>query len=359
MREVLEKIIQPNVYRRIYYPHNILESDKHIYDDYLNDEVPTIEIRKLGKLCFTYDGVYYKNLKRVIEGSPYYFERNHPESVKSCLETRKARIKRIIKHFILIRKYRVDSRVLVTDYYSYNYYHWFAETLPRICYLAMKNVANTILLPSTYKKYNYIFESLEMFPELNFEFMSDNSKAVIGNTTWVSQAGKPYQFNTPLMQVYKDRASGCYNKTELESTNSLIFINRKKASRRKLINESEVLAMFKRYNFEIIDFEDYPWEKQIEICRHTSVIAGIHGAGLTNVIFCPDRAIVFELQKKTKFASCFFRLSNAIGAEYFTQYSIEAADTTESEVSSDIKMDLSELELNINRITERLNSRKS
>ena len=347
MEELLDRISHPDDYRVRSYPENVQDELKPIYDSYLDDEVPTIEIRDLGRTCYTFEGVYYKNLKRIIEGSPYYFERTHPEALGIYRETPVQKLKRLTKHLLFTKSYKQQEGLLATDYYSYSYYHWFSEALPRIYYARLNRVGGKIFLPSICSRYAYIAESLRMFPEMDMEYVPHGSKVFIKNTKWVSPAGKPYQFNTPLMRAYREQIWAHYGAKTTSSKKSRIFVNRKKATKRKLINEEEVLDIFKKHGFAIIDFEDYPWNEQVKLCYDTSIIAGIHGAGLTNMLFCPEDVVVFELQKKMHFASCFFRLSNAIGARYITQYSVEDFDTSESEVLSDVKIDIDELRKNL------------
>ena len=350
MKELFDSIKHPNDHRVRSYPENVQDERIPVYNSYLNDEVPIIEIKDLGKVCYTFEGVYYKNLQRIIEGSPYYFERTHPRASEICRETPVQKLKRLAKHLLFTKIYKEQEGFLAADYYSYSYYHWFSEALPRIYYGVLNRVSRKIFLPSICSKYEYITESLKMFPEVEVVYLPNKSKVFIQNAKWVSHAGKPYQFNTPLMRAYRKQIWTHYETKTPSLRRSRIFVNRKKATKRKLINEKEVLDVFKKHGFVIIDFEDYPWDEQIKLCHHASIIAGIHGAGLTNMIFCPEDLVVFELQKKMNFASCFFRLSNAIGARYITQYSVEKFDTSESEVLSDIMIDIDELKKNLELI---------
>ena len=352
MKELLDKINHPNNHRARSYPENIQSTVNPIYDSYLDDEVPSIECRDLGKMCYTFEGVYYKNLKRIIEGSPYYFERTHPEAIKNYRETSVGGLKRLIKYLLFTKSYSREKGLLVTDCYSYSYYHWFSEALPRVCYAILNGSSGRVFLPSICLKYEYIAESLKMFPEIEFEYIIPKSKVTIQETKWVSPAGKPYQFNTPLMKAYRERIRAHYGINVTSLKKNRIFVNRKKATKRKLINEGEVLDVFKEHGFTIIDFEDYTWNEQVGLCRDVSVVAGIHGAGLTNMLFCPEDVVVFELQKKMDFASCFFRLSNAIGVRYFTQYSVGDFDSSDSEVLSDIRIDIDELNANLKLISQ-------
>jgi hypothetical protein len=75
-----------------------------------------------------------------------------------------------------------------------------------------------------------------------------------------------------------------------------IFIGRKNTTTRKIVNNHEVINLFKKNNFEIIFLEDYSIQEQAYLFYCAHEIAGLHGAGFTNLIFCKPRTIVIELQ---------------------------------------------------------------
>jgi len=41
--------------------------------------------------------------------------------------------------------------------------------------------------------------------------------------------------------------------------------------------------------------KNVPFKKQLEITRNSDIFIGIHGAGLTHLMFLPDWAAVFEM----------------------------------------------------------------
>jgi len=41
--------------------------------------------------------------------------------------------------------------------------------------------------------------------------------------------------------------------------------------------------------------KNIPFKKQLEITRNSDIFIGIHGAGLTHLMFLPDWAAVFEM----------------------------------------------------------------
>jgi capsular polysaccharide biosynthesis protein len=74
-----------------------------------------------------------------------------------------------------------------------------------------------------------------------------------------------------------------------------IFISRSKAQYRKIENENDVVEIFKKYNFQVYFLEELSLLEQINLFKNAKIIAGLHGAGFTNMIFSEENTVIFEL----------------------------------------------------------------
>jgi capsular polysaccharide biosynthesis protein len=74
-----------------------------------------------------------------------------------------------------------------------------------------------------------------------------------------------------------------------------IFISRSKASRRRLINESELYSILDKWNFSVIHAEELTITETAKLLLEASHIVAPHGAGLANVAFANDKAKVLEI----------------------------------------------------------------
>lgn len=68
---------------------------------------------------------------------------------------------------------------------------------------------------------------------------------------------------------------------------------------RTILNEKEIVeALLKDSNYEVnrvVYDRTVPFTKQLEITHNTDIFIGMHGAGLTHMLFLPDWACVFEV----------------------------------------------------------------
>ncbi|KRT78940.1 hypothetical protein AMK59_6657, partial [Oryctes borbonicus] len=89
---------------------------------------------------------------------------------------------------------------------------------------------------------------------------------------------------------------------------------------RKILNEDELLEALKGEKYSVrrvIYNKEISFRKQLEITRNTDMLIGIHGAGLTHLMFLPDWAAVFELYN-CEDPNCYKDLARLRGLKYTT-----------------------------------------
>jgi capsular polysaccharide biosynthesis protein len=64
-----------------------------------------------------------------------------------------------------------------------------------------------------------------------------------------------------------------------------VFLNRRLASTRRLINQDEVIDVLSVHGFEEVNTDGMPIERQISIFGQAAAVVAVHGAGMTNVVF--------------------------------------------------------------------------
>ena len=74
-----------------------------------------------------------------------------------------------------------------------------------------------------------------------------------------------------------------------------LFISRKKASSRHIVNEKEVLKIISKYGYQSILLENYNAIQQANIFNRAKEIIAVHGSGLANIIFCKTNTKILEI----------------------------------------------------------------
>src|SRR5262249_20776769 len=124
-----------------------------------------------------------------------------------------------------------------------------------------------------------------------------------------------------------------------------IYISRGKAEKRKIVNEKEVVELLMRFNYEIHFFEDYSFTEQVEIMYQSKSLVGLHGAGLTNMLFMPANGRVLELRNRNDAQNnCYFTLASDLDHSYY--YQLNDGNSRDTYVV-DVLVDLEELKANL------------
>ncbi|CAM0878886.1 unnamed protein product [Alopecurus aequalis] len=107
-----------------------------------------------------------------------------------------------------------------------------------------------------------------------------------------------------------------------------------RARTRRFVNADEIVANAKKMGFEVVvsegTHEIAPFAEQANSC---DVMLGVHGAGLTNMVFLPTRGVVIQVVPlgDLGFVAGYFRSpSRDMGLEYF-EYRIAREESTLSE----------------------------
>ncbi len=85
------------------------------------------------------------------------------------------------------------------------------------------------------------------------------------------------------------------NRMPASEVGSRLYITRRGSKLRQIVNEDEVIAGLKRLNFSVLQatWDNHP--EQLAAFTNASTVVGVHGAGLTNIIFSQPGTSILEL----------------------------------------------------------------
>nr|WP_241413925.1 glycosyltransferase family 61 protein [Clostridium beijerinckii] len=201
-------------------------------------------------------------------------------------------------------KKEIEFAISLIGVAASNYYHFTVELLSRIQYIdnfeeyrsvpilvdkAVKNIPQYYDLLNTINKYNHpvIFIDKNMnYKVKKLIYVSYNTWMPINikeglelcSRDWlISESAVKYIRNS----IIEDNTKNGFRK---------IFISRKNTVNSRLINEKDVVGLFKIYGFEIIYPEKMTFKQQVKIFSEAEYVAGATGAAFTNIIYCPQNA---------------------------------------------------------------------
>jgi capsular polysaccharide biosynthesis protein len=95
-----------------------------------------------------------------------------------------------------------------------------------------------------------------------------------------------------------------------------VYISRSKARYRRLVNESELLPEIRRAGFDVVFPEELTLAEQARTFAGAHVVMSVHGAGLTNTLFCPPNALVLEVHGPRVTRAHYWMMAHTLGHEY-------------------------------------------
>ncbi|XP_065172602.1 EGF domain-specific O-linked N-acetylglucosamine transferase [Atheta coriaria] len=139
-------------------------------------------------------------------------------------------------------------------------------------------------------------------------------------------------YNTPIIygceesSLFKAFAEHVLHRLEIpkkkrKHSNVIVTLLSRETKYRKIINEAQLMNALQ--NIDEIEVQkvsftrDVPFLEQLEIIRNTDVLIGMHGAGLTHLLFLPDWASLFELYN-CEDPNCYSDLARLRGLKYVT-----------------------------------------
>jgi capsular polysaccharide biosynthesis protein len=235
--------------------------------------------------------------------------------------------------------------IWIINDWSNGYFHWFADALPRYIYASRYIKNHVVVLPLNYQQSPFVVDSLKL---LNVKVVYYNPQKLLflKELLLPSIVAPTGNYNVKIMHQLRAR----FTKDVATNANEkLIYISRERATRRKVVNENQLVDFLKSKKFEIHYFEDYTLQAQIKLMQETKCIIALHGAGLTNMLFMKENSFVVEFRNENdNHNNCYFSLASDLNLNY--SY-INCSGKGGSTQDADVKVDL----LKVSALLEELN----
>jgi hypothetical protein len=265
-------------------------------------------IYRLHNVHVTWDGAVFHNLRLFL-----------PSIVQARFASR-------FQDTLLLRQWvseKINSTVCVAvchDQWSVeNYYHWLIDTLPRLLVLRQTHPDMLLLLPQPLPPKqlpDYITRSATA---LGFtHYLPVTTKQILrADCVVLSElTAASLTQNPELVTQVQRELIAALQPTPVEATRK-VYAARAKNGVRSIVNEVETDELLQGFGFEKVYFEKLSFLEQVQLMRETSVFIGVHGAGMTNILFLQSDAKVIELLNKDDGDLCYFRLASCLNLTYF------------------------------------------
>lgn len=340
--EVL-KMLSPETLAKRKLPVNFDQSQLPLFESELQRAIPESRLLRFKDIGVSPEGLLFKGTSILPESFAFP---NHLEEWKL-----RSVLKFFAKNRVVRRRRRIETDALwITDYWSNGYFHWIADALARLYVVRDRLDDLLLLLPAGYESLDYVNSSLAAFGVKKVEFIAPNEVLECRSLLMPTHTAPSGHYNEAIIRGVRNVLLSAYGDSD---QGEKIYISRRHATKRRIVNEDDVRQVLSRFGFQKIDAEEFSFAQQVRTSSRARFLVSNHGAGLTNMLFQPEGGSVLELRhQKDSINNCYFTLASALNLHYFFQPCRPASDGPDPH-SADLIVDMDEFESNL-RILNRL-----
>lgn len=224
----------------------------------------------------------------------------------------------------------------------HNHSHWLTAHLPKLLMLKERGMLSEVLMPQQCT--NVMDASMRMLgiDPTAFRRFDPARPARVDELTLVGTD----RFDPVHMRAVRS----AFADPDLAShlPHRRIFISREKSRGRRITNERALWTMLDRHGFEKVFMEDLPFPAQVRMMQQTRVLLAPHGAGLTNMLLCPEGGHVVEMADPGFPNPNFYALASALGLGYWLLD--EQAGAADHPLDRDLTINVARVEAVLERI---------
>ena len=259
----------------------------------------------------------------------------------------------LLDNYLLKSSTRIeDDSLWIVDNWSAGYYHWLADTLPRL-FLVRQHLKDwTLLLPHYARALPFVEPSLAPFDVGRVRYAGEDEALACRRVFVPTHAAPPGHFREDVIRSIRDVIVAAYGAGSDPGADRL-YISRSAARRRKVSNEPEVLDRVHRFGFRVFHPESCPFQEQVRVASGARYMVSSHGAGLTNMLFMRPGSHVLELRHEhDRVNNCYFTMASALGLHYSYQ-TCASPEPGEPPHTADLRVDIRRLEASLERLLAR------
>ena len=224
------------------------------------------------------------------------------------------KIKILLKY--LLRKsdpIRIDKGCFVTDNKSFNYFHWYLDSVPRLIEIKEKFPDIILLLPKKISDQLFVQQFCSAF-DIDFIELHENKTYKVDTLVSVNNIAPTGNFRKKNLEKIISLFSNL--NIDKESKSKRIWISRQN-SLTKIENFIELTKLLKNFDIDVINLEDLDLREQVKLFKSIEFVGGLHGAGFTNLIHSNDTKVLEVRNDSNKSRNCYFSLCSDLGLDYY------------------------------------------
>jgi capsular polysaccharide biosynthesis protein len=302
-------------------PINISADEKPYYEPYAWYELAPQKVKYFKNVFVTNSG-FCMNNKGLIKECHHDF----PQQYNDYLNEAAQYYYDVTDHPEKLITLDGDTTYLAVHHPWFNYYHWICESIFRLWMVRHQFDKVILILPEYYKDADFIVGSLEPFKIKNIFYIPKGKSLMVKNICLPQIKSVCDSYNAMQVKQVRDFYKNYVLHEKKMSVNQIdkLYVSRRFAKRRQVMDEDRILEILKKYGFTIFYPEKFTFLEQVAIFSRAEYLVGEHGSGLTNLLFMPKNSSLLELHKNQTneldhSSPLFWYMAEALGINYYHQ----------------------------------------
>jgi hypothetical protein len=295
-------------------PANLKVEDEPLFRHELHRAFGPTDLYALRRVRLTADGVFLQGFRPVHEllYLPADMERLGSRHIlRKLMQRRRLFVESDERYFTAFNRWSGN-----------NYFHWMCDVLPRV-YLARDQVeGSTFVLPSSHQ-IAFVERSLAPFRPARIVYFDQAESAFFSEVVVPGHIAVTGNYHEPTIRGLSEFLHESFRDEPqaVERSDRLLYVTRKGAKYRYVLNEDEVISLLGTYGFEVVENERLSLEDQVRLYANVRALVGIMGANLTNVMFMRPGSSVLQLTRTADATNhLYFSLASARGVSFYYQH---------------------------------------
>jgi hypothetical protein len=295
-------------------PVNLAPGDEACFAKEVARSFPRVSARLLRNACVSSEGIC--TVGNRFAQLPVLLTPGMPLTVRHSVKSSVMLARRALAGLRGGRSEHVRRALLLTDVHFEGFFHWFGDILPKLEALVRScgDVREYVVLVPATRDAPYVAESLAAYG-VNHRVVPQGGFVIADELCFVPRLTPTGNYRPELMCGVRDRIGGRFPAT---GRGMRLYVARAEAPKRRLLNEKELAPVLARHGFESVCMEKLRFAEQVKLASGSEMIVGLHGAGLTHMLWARAGTSILEIRGATETQNnCYFSLASDLGHRYY------------------------------------------
>lgn len=198
-----------------------------------------------------------------------------------------------------------------------NFYHWHCDVLPRLWWALPKLSAETkIILPPNLTAWQRCSLELLGLPPERCASFSGRRPWRVERLVHASPLAMTGDLEPQTLRALRDALQKKFGGNPARPGSRKLYLTRKTARARGVVNEAELLPLLAARGFEAVDCGALDYAAQIKLFSEAGVVVGPHGAAFTNLLWAAPGTRMLEIFEPGSVRRCYWSLTRALGQQH-------------------------------------------